>query len=67
MPGGGGCFWIPCWGGGLREWGVGRVAPSCGPGEGWALGGLAGQPPNCRDVSETGLGLGKELGSDDRC
>ena len=48
------------------EQGVGRVAPSCGPGEGWVLGGLAGQPPNCRDVSETGLGLGKELGSDDR-
>lgn len=40
---------------------MGRLLPAIGPGEGWALGvGLAGQPPNCRDVSETGLGLGKE-------
>lgn len=41
---------------------MGRVAPSCGPREGWALGGLVGQPANCRDVWETGLGLGEELG-----
>lgn len=47
---------------GGAERGVGRVAPSCGPGEGCALGGLGGQPANCRDVWETGLGLGEELG-----
>ena len=47
---------------GVAELEVGRVAPSCGPGEGWSLGGLVGQPANCRDVWETGLGLGEELG-----
>lgn len=62
MPGRGGVLLDSLLGWRVREVGSGRGCSQLWPWRGWALGGLAGQPPNCRDVSETGLGLGRNLG-----